>query len=185
MPLTPQHLSQTTMLLMKQVLCVFIALLLLPPLYSRQKTNDTQPADLLDGSKLKGKWNLVKYSVTLRFSDGTTHTANVNADSGEYMEFGYDKTNNHVASGNFSSFVFGTESTGKWSFNQKNKEIDFSYNDPSGTLVQYRYIDQLDDNNLVMSADDRLVKRIYEVNDLGIGETKKVVGGSIYEVLSR
>jgi hypothetical protein len=173
------------MLLMKQVLCVFIALLLLPPLYSCQKTSENQPVDAFDMNKLKGKWNFEKYSVTLRFSDGTTHTANVDADPGEYLSFDYDKTTNGVASGLFTAFALNTESTGKWLFNQKNRELDLIYNDPSGALYQYRYIDQLDDNNLVLSADDRLVKLIYEVNDLGIGETKKVVGGSIYEVLSR
>lgn len=168
---------------MKQL--VILSSLLLSALCSCQKSNTELPADLFDGKKLEGKWILVKSTVTLRFDDGSVQNATLDGTPDEFLDFKYTKTTSHKSEGTFLSSGFGFPSSGKWTLAQDKAELDLIYNE-TPALYQYRRIDELDENKLVMSADDKMVLLIYETNDIDPGgPNKKLVGGSVFEEYKR
>ncbi len=46
-------------------------------------------------------------------------------------------------------------------------------------------MDELSENKLIISTDDKMVLLFVEVNDLDQGQSKKVVGGSVFEEYKR
>ncbi len=150
-----------------------------------QKSKNDAPADLFNGQQLTGKWNIVTSTVMLRFEDGTTQNVTRAGKPGEYLDFKHSKTTGHNAEGTFTTFGLGFTSTGKWKLAQDKAALDFIYDNPGGpSIYQFRIVDELSANKLILSADDAMVKLIYETNDL-IDPGKKLVGGSIFEEYSR
>jgi hypothetical protein len=170
---------------MKHTILSVLILLLASNLFSCEKSNTEPPSDLFDGKKLEGKWLLVKSTVSLRFDDGSVQNATIDGDANDYLEFKYLKTTAHKAEGTFLSSGLGFQSSGRWTLAQDKAELDFIYNE-TPALYQYRRIDELDQNTLVMSADDKMVLLIYESNDVQPGApNKKLVGGSVFEQYKR
>lgn len=150
-------------------------------LCSCQKSNSDTPADLFEGKKLEGKWQWIKSTVQLKFSDGTVQNASVNGEAGDYLEFKFGKVAGHTSEGTFTSLGLGFTSTGKWTLAQNKAELDLIY-DETPALYQFRRIDELTDKTLIMSADDKMVVLIYETNDVQPGGPgKTLVGGSVYD----
>jgi hypothetical protein len=162
-----------------------LAILLLSTLSACQKSKNDGPADLFEGKKLEGKWLLVKSTVQLKFDDGSVQNASITGEPGDILEFTHSKTVAHRSEGTFVSAGFGIESSGTWSLAQDKAELDFIYG-TNPAAYQFRRIDELTDNNLVMSADDKMVLLIYETNDVNPGgANKKLVGGSVFEQYKR
>jgi hypothetical protein len=168
---------------MKQI--IVLTLLLSYALCSCQKNNENLSADLFDGKKLEGKWIPVKSTVILKYSDGTVQNVSVNAEPGDFLEFKYTKITGHKSEGTLSAVAQNTASSGTWSLAQDKAELDLVYNAAGGDHFQYRRIDELTDNTLIMSADDKMVLLFVEVNDLNQNGAKKITGGSVFEEFKR
>ena len=161
-----------------------LALLFTCTLCNCQKSKNEGPADLFDGKKLEGKWFLVKSIVMLRYDDGSVQNVSRDGQPDEFLQFKYSKTTSHKSEGTFTSFGLGTAGNGTWSLAQDKAELDLSFTDSPDFYV-FRRIDELSENKLIVSADDKLVLLFVEVNDLNQGQTKKVVGGSVFEEYKR
>lgn len=158
--------------------------LLLSTLCSCQKSKSDGPADLFEGEKLAGKWNLVKSIVILKYDDGSVQNVSRDGQPDEFLQFKYTKTTGHKSEGTFTSFGFNTAGNGIWSLAQDKAELDLIFQDNSNFFV-FRRIDELDNNKLIISADDKLVLLFVEVNDLDQDQPKKIVGGSVFEEYKR
>lgn len=169
---------------MKQ-LSIMIPFIMLCFFAACQKASTDTPADLFDGKKLEGKWYPVTTTIKLKYENGKEQNVTVAGEPDQYLEFKYVKKVGSKSEGTFSSANTGTVSTGKWEFQQDKGDLDITYTSISPNLFQYRKVDELDGQKLIMSADDNMVKLFYEVNDLNIDATNKVVGGSIFEEYKR
>lgn len=141
-------------------------------------------SDVVAAKNLPGKWTLVKSTVVLKYSDGTVQNVAMAGKPGDYLEFILVKRSGHTAEGTFTSVALQHASAGKWVLTENKASLDFTYDNNGKTLFQFRHIDQLD-GQLILSADDDMVKRIYETNQLGQGPGKKIAGGSIVEIYTR
>jgi hypothetical protein len=169
---------------MKQ-LSIMIPFIMLCFFAACQKTSTDTPSDLFDGKKLEGKWFPVTTIIKLKYQNGTEQNVTVAGEPDQYLEFKYGKKVGSKSEGAYTSAYAGVVSTGKWEFQQDKGDLDITYTSTSPNIFLYRKVDELDSQKLIMSADDNMVKLYYEVNDLNVDATNKIVGGSIFEEYKR
>ena len=152
-----------------------------------QKNDNIQPnQDPWDGKSLVGKWTPVKLTITLKYDDGSTQTANPPIESGDFIEFTYLKTEQRNAEGGYTSQGFGFLSQGTWDLENWNGLLTFRTVGTDGhAIFLYRRVQTLDAHSLVLTADDEMVKQWAIINGLNNTEYKKVTGGSAYEEYSK
>ncbi len=169
---------------MKYLSIFSIALLCIA--FGCKKSNaESTNTDLFEGKKLEGKWMPVTTIVMLRYDDGSVQKDTIAGNADEYLDFKYEKKTGSKSEGTFTTFGFGVLSTGIWSLQQDKSDLDLTYTALTPNLFLFRKVDALDEKKLIMTADDTMVKRYYEVNNLNAGAIKKVIGGSIFEEYKR
>lgn len=150
------------------------------------KAADAPSNNQSNGKKLEGKWTPVKMTISLKFDDGSVVNNTVPIKAGDYMEFTYLKTEGNNAKGTYKTRGVGFDSNGTWLLENQNNELTYQTIATDGqTVVLYRKVETVTGNKLLLTADDRLVKLWAEVNNLNVGEQKKVIGGSAYEEYSK
>ncbi|MCA0235546.1 MAG: hypothetical protein LCH81_04110 [Bacteroidetes bacterium] len=139
-----------------------------------------------NGKKLEGRWKPSSMKFTLKFDDGSVVNQTIPLSEEDHTTFVYQKTSNNKSEGTYQTYGLGFASNGTWVLENNNNELSFFSTALDGTAFAiFRKIETITDNQLILTADDRLVVLWAEVNDLNQGEDKKVVGGSAYEVYAK
>lgn len=160
-------------------------LLLSGILSSCQKSDNKSNQPLFTGKQLEGRWYWVRSIVTLKFDDGTTQHVDINGERSEWIEFERGDKTKERESGIINKGGATGDATGAWSLVFKDYSLTIQYILPDQFGYLYRTIDDLNDTQLILTANDDQV--LWEYQDNGLSEVggKKLIGGSVFEQYER
>ena len=145
-----------------------------------------QPAAANTGQQLTGKWQWVKSTIQIKFSDGTQQNVTVKGDPGETVAFKYGSTGLGTSKGTMVTAFNETNSNGSWTLNESSLLLEMTQTAIDGSpAYSYRKVSAISNNALTLTADDAMIVRQFTDNKLAEFGSKKVSGGSITETYSK
>ncbi len=144
-----------------------------------QKGENNQNNTTSNATKLVGKWTPKTTKSTINFDDGKSASVDIPSTADDFVEFKITKNESTFAEGTFITQTMGTSGNGTWRL-ENEVEMTLIYTS-LGNYTLYRFLDEINDKSLILSADDKLTLLWAELNDMNSKLGKTIVGGSVFE----